>query len=154
MAVNRMHVSSALDELGRYQFYDWLSGYRGKLPKPSYCDSDSYGPSLQFGFDIYDVRARYESLVNSTWKLNRGNFASLNNLFLQNARQVFEDYGFEGTLLATGLALRDSKKPWTFRLTGCNFKPYDNFILAKLMGKEIFEDEIWNRVITSSITTL
>lgn len=152
MGKDYVKVISPVEE--DYSFCFWEKCRTGRLPTAGDCKGPEYDCS--FTFDIgyaWQLRAKiqeYAGIPQSFWHgpSRYTLFNTFQESFLKAIPVVFSKHGFKaGQLTAIGYARRPSKGKWDFTFTGANVKIDENFILAKLMDREMFETEIWQEAI-------
>lgn len=147
---DRILVASPLGPNGSYKLFDEVNcGHvkPGRVPRAGDCNGPEYAQSFTFNYPTFsEVRRRIESHIGkfSRWdSFSRSDYLNFCTEFLKHIKVVMEGKGFNGEVVVLGRANRPAKRAWEFTVTGANYKVDQNFILAKLMGQELFEELIW-----------
>jgi hypothetical protein len=142
---NRIPVISPIDKDGSFQFWDRCR--TGKMPREGKPDKASL--TFDLGYSYWDWRREVDARVGipNTAFFTSDHFRKMQKTVFRATIKVMKRHGFTGTCKAVGIARRDNKRPWEFSLRGVNFTCDEHFILAKLMDKDQFRNEIWNETI-------
>lgn len=148
MSKDLVHVSCPYIP-NNLNFFDLVPS--GRKPRPTVCNGPEYATSFNFRFgEFYELKRTVEKRIGkfTRWDAwGRVDYNKMQSEFMKAIGPVFESKGFKGEATWTGLAIRGNKKAWSAKATGCNFLIQENFILAKLMGQELFEELIWDRAV-------
>jgi hypothetical protein len=141
-----VRVISPIGADGSYQF--WTPCRTGKMPLTGECKGPEYDLSFTFNLGYaWEFKRRVEKYLGTCPAqrgMQRGQWVQFQEAIISVIPDIFGKHGFSvGQLTAIGYARRPNKGKWDFSFTGINVKIPSNFILAKLMGHELFEDEVW-----------
>lgn len=147
---DRLDTISPVSEDGSFKF--WEPCRTGKMPIEGKCTGEEFAQSFTYPFGTnWQVNRVIRDTLGFEPKwgwYNQETYRRFQKYFLLALPIVFERHGFKpGKVTALGVARRPTKGAWEFRLTGGNIILEHNFILAKLMGQEVFEREIWQEAI-------
>jgi hypothetical protein len=152
-----LHVLSPVKEDGSFQF--WTPCRTGKLPVEGKPEGEGFERSFTFiSGHSWEMQRRIETTLGykpawgwwslrARWKFEQNFIAAL--------PVVMQRHGFPtGQLTAVGTARRPSKGAWEFTFKGGNIQITENFILAKLMDKDVFETDIWLEAVLQTFPEL
>lgn len=157
MKSDSLTVISPVGTDGSFQF--WERCRTGKMPLEGKPEGLGYDQSFTFAAGHqWEIQRKIVDVLGyaPAWGwYTRQTYFDFQKQFLLAIPIIMQRHGFRtGELRAVGRARRPNKGAWSFTMHSGNIQITENFILAKLMGREIFEADILRTAVYNTVPLL